>query len=144
MTAVTWHQQSTTIVHHKWVCYINQGVHHHWYLIVKDHRGKEMLPQGTLPWSAWDQSFDGSHKQLCLQQPPLFFPQETPAYTLLIEYVKYQRTWRTVPRHKTDLACLTSVSYIITLLTSNTGSLQTAVPKQQEHILKIHTFSVSC
>lgn len=129
------------------MCYTKQGLHHLWYPIVKDFRGKQMLLQGTLPWrSAWDQRFDKSHKQFCLQQPHSFFPQatqETPGYRLLTEYIRYQRAQRTVPRGKIDLACLT-FSYIVTLLTSSTGSLQTAVSKQQEHILRIHTFCVSC
>lgn len=108
----------------------------------------EMFPQGTLPWrSASDHRFDDSHKQLCLQLSHSSFPhatQETPEYLLLTKYVKYQRKWRTVPRGKIDLAYFTSVSYIITLLTNNTGSLQTAVPKQQEWTLRTHKFSASC
>lgn len=38
---------STTITHHKRVCYTKQDLHHHWHLITKDCRGRSCISLGN-------------------------------------------------------------------------------------------------
>lgn len=138
---------STTTVHHKQVCSTNQallfitGTYFEGSLrqrcFLREHCPEEMHQTRGL------MIVTNSSASSCLIHLSLM-NSGAPEYLLLTKYVKYQRTWRTVPRGKIDLACLTSVSYIVTLLTNNTGSLQIPVPKQQEWTLRTHKFSVSC